>query len=92
VELEALIQYRSSTACFRIHTEGEGIYTAYLISFNGQESQLPPDEITLLKGVRNWTGSTEDDVLLDKLGEFINTHWMQHEDSPSDQPHKPLRQ
>lgn len=73
VELNAKIKYRSAHAYFRIHQESAGIYTAYLISFDGETIQTPPEKVTLLKGARNWTGSTDDEVLLAQLGKVIDT-------------------
>ena len=73
MKLNAKIKYKSAHAHFRIHQESAGIYTAYLISFDGEDTQSLPKEITLLKGVRSWTGSIDDEVLLKQLGAFIDT-------------------
>lgn len=73
MKLETKIIYHSAYAYFRIHEERAGIYTAYLICFDGDDTHTPPEAITLLKGVRNWTGSVDDEVLLAQLGAFIDT-------------------
>ena len=75
VELETIINYRSCAACYRIQNESEGIFSAYLLYFDGDDSQAPPDGITLVKGIRNWTGSIEDEILLSELGKFIDANW-----------------
>ena len=81
VELEVMVNYKGSDACFSIRPERNGIYTASLISFTGESNQSPPEKITLVKGVRNWAGSIEDDILLSELGKFIDTHWHQNEEN-----------
>lgn len=75
MELETIIKYRSSAACYRIQNESEGIFSAYLLYFEGDENQAPPNGITLVKGIRNWTGSVEDETLLSELGKFIDANW-----------------
>ena len=74
MELKVKIKYKSAYAYYRIQREGAGIYTAYLISYDGEDIQMPPKEVTLLKGVRNWAGSSDDEVFLAQLGEFIDTN------------------
>ena len=81
VELEVQVIYRGSDACFSIRPESRGIYTASLMSFSGESGQRPPEKITLLKGVRNWAGSIEDDILLSELGKFIDSNWHQNEET-----------
>lgn len=73
-EMKVMIRYKSGKACFRIHEESAGIYTACLLFFNGINKEELPKEITLVKGIRNWTGSMEDDMLLSELGEFIDAN------------------
>lgn len=75
VELETIIKYRSSVACYRIQNESEGIFSANLLYFDGDDDQAPPQGITLVKGIRNWTGSVEDETLLSELGRFIDANW-----------------
>lgn len=67
------------SACFRIHRENEGIFTAYLISFDNDDDECPPKEITMVRSIRSWTGSSEDETLLQELGAFIDKHWMTNE-------------
>jgi hypothetical protein len=81
VELETKVIYKGGGARFLIRPETEGIYTALLISFTGESSQSPPGEITLVRGVRNWAGSIEDEILLGELGKFIDSCWPQNEGS-----------
>ena len=75
MELEAIIKYRSSSACYRVQNESEGIFTATLMYYDGKDGDSLPNGITLVKGIRNWTGSIEDEILLQELGKFIDANW-----------------
>ncbi|NTS43475.1 hypothetical protein HRG84_21535 [Flavisolibacter sp. BT320] len=75
MELETIIRYRSIAACYKVQNEAEGIFTANLLYHDGDTEQAPPEGITLVKGVRNWTGSVEDETLLSELGKFIDANW-----------------
>lgn len=75
MELETIIRYRSFAACYKIQNEAEGIFTANLMYHDGDDGHAPPEGITLVKGVRNWTGSVEDENLLSELGKFIDANW-----------------
>ena len=81
--MEAMFDYKNGSACFRIHRESEGIFTACLLSFTGETVASPPAEITMVRSVRNWTGSTRDETLLRELGAFIDSHWVQSEPTGS---------
>ena len=81
VELEIMLRYRGGHVHYRLHEEAERIFTAYMVSFDGNSTNSPAEEITLVKGVRNWTGSVEDDLLLQELGKFIDTCWHQNQGS-----------
>ena len=81
MELEATIKYRSSNALFKIQKESEGIFTATLLRFNGGNTIAPPVRITLVRGIRNWTGSTDDEILLGELGKFIDNRWPLNEET-----------
>ena len=72
MELEALIKYRKRNACYKIQTESGTVFSARLLYFTGDDQQAPPTTITLVKGIRNWTGSVEDEILLQQLGRFID--------------------
>ncbi|HUQ97070.1 MAG TPA: hypothetical protein VM010_05355 [Chitinophagaceae bacterium] len=81
-DVETKIKYNNADASFRIQKERAGIYTAYLICFEGDDVHTPPEAITLLKGFRNWTGSVDDEVLLAQLGAFIDRQGDQIENNP----------
>lgn len=72
MEIKALVKYRDQYAEYRIVLESEGIYTAILERYEGSVHSLPPPKLTMTKGVRHWIGSTEEQPLLDELGEVID--------------------
>jgi hypothetical protein len=71
MNLEATVQYGNGRACFKIHKENPGIYYASLMYFEGSQHSSPPQEIMLVRGVRQWAGSHEDKTLLNELVKFI---------------------
>ena len=74
MEFDAEVPYGHGKAMFRIMKENPGIYCASLLNFDGDEMHGPPMEITLIRGIRGWTGSESDDVLINVLGNLIETH------------------
>jgi hypothetical protein len=65
------VRYRKGEACYTIKRESPGIYLASLMYYHGNNSQGPPPEITLIRGIRYWTGSFDDKLLLNELGKTI---------------------
>jgi hypothetical protein len=65
------ISYGSGEVSYEINKVAAGIYSAYLIYYDGKDNPLPPLEITLLRGVRHWTGSCENGILLNSIGLMI---------------------
>lgn len=71
MDLKVNVKYGNGNACFMIHRESPGIYSACLVYFDGPEEFLPPSNITLVRGVRQWTGSYNNIDLLNELGKII---------------------
>jgi hypothetical protein len=71
MELEVTVSYGDGKACFKIVKENPGVYHARLLYFEGSKKLSPPKEIVLIRGIRCWAGSFEDDDLLNKLGKPI---------------------
>lgn len=71
MKLEAIVKYGNGRAHFKIHKENPGIYYANLLHYDGAKQFSPPHKITLIRGVRQWTGSHEDETLLNELGKVI---------------------
>jgi hypothetical protein len=70
MELNAIVKYGGGFAKFLIRKENTGIYYANLMHFDGEGNRLP-EKITLVKGIRQWTGSFDDSELLNGLGKVI---------------------
>ena len=71
MEIKALVLYRDSYALYLISSENDNIFTANLKRYDGNMHNLPPPCITLTKSVRCWKGSTDEQELVDELGEII---------------------
>ncbi len=67
--MEVVIVYKGALAYYNIVREKDDVYTAYLKNYNGFEQ--PHSTLTLVKSIRHWTGSVEDDELLFELGKAI---------------------
>ena len=84
MKMQALIKYGDGEAVYDIRRENPGIYSGTLVYYTGSVKTLPPDELTLVRGVRGWTGSCDDVQLLNDLGQVII------ESLRTDNPHKKL--
>lgn len=71
MELDVVIKYGAGEAVYRIQMEDPGLYFATRLRFDGSDEAAPPDEITLVRGIRKWTGSIRDEALLSDLGRSI---------------------
>ncbi len=67
--MEVVIVYKGALAYYNIVREKDDVYSAYLKNCNGFEK--PQHTLTLVKSIRHWTGSVEDDELLFELGRAI---------------------
>ncbi|GAA4730387.1 hypothetical protein [Flavisolibacter ginsenosidimutans] len=76
MDLDATIQYNNGRALFRIRREAAGIYYAFLLHFDGDRRHAPPGEITLVRGIRQWTGSLDNKTLLNGLGQAVEEHFF----------------
>ena len=81
MELNANVKYGDGCARFAIRKENPGIYYAHLVYFDGDRKFSPPQKITLVRGIRQWTGSFDEPGLLNELGSVIEEayHKMQHQ-------------
>ena len=69
--MTASVFFRGASANFHIRSDSAGIYYAKLVSYEGDAAQSPPNEITIMRGIRQWTGSYNEDFLLFRLGKII---------------------
>ena len=67
------VNYGNCKACFTITKENKGVYYAALLKVSGQHCKNLPASITLVKGMRHWWGSYDDQILLDQLGHAIES-------------------
>lgn len=71
MEVKATIAYKGAAAHYSIREDTKGIYSATLIDYNGSDSNMPPLQLIITRGVRHWIGSIDDEVLTNDLGEAI---------------------
>ena len=74
--MEVVIVYKGALAFYNIIREKDDVYSAYLREYNGIDQ--PPQVLTLVKSIRHWTGSIEDEELLFELGKAIERHAESH--------------
>jgi hypothetical protein len=74
MEFDAEVPYGQGKALFRISKENPGIYSAALLRYDGDQQHSPPRVITLIRGIRGWTGSENDEILINVLGNLIEAH------------------
>ena len=76
MELKAVVPFGEGMAHYVVSPESSGIYQARLVEFDGDSNKLPPVEVILVKGYRQWSGSYERQDLLNSLGQAIeNRSW-----------------
>jgi hypothetical protein len=68
----AIANYKGGLAHYKVVRENVGIFNAYLERYDGKAANTPAQTIILVRGARHWSGSVDDQTLLDKLGEVID--------------------
>lgn len=68
--MEVVIVYKGALAYYLISRIRADVYNALLKHYGGFEA--PPQYITLVRGLRHWSGSIENDELLYELGKAID--------------------
>ena len=71
MEMKAVVPFGEGIAHYVVSPESSGIYQARLVEFEGTADRVPPAEVILVKGYRQWSGSYERQDLLNSLGEAI---------------------
>jgi len=79
MELKAVVKYRGALAHYKVFAENENIYKAMLIRYNGKPDQTPPTQLTLIRDNGLWSGSSDKQDILNKIGEVIE-HRILHFD------------
>ena len=68
----AIAKFKGALARYNIIQENENVYHAILVKYDGKEEKMPPIDILLIRSVRHWSGSIDDQNLLDELGVVID--------------------
>jgi len=79
MELKAVVKYRGALAHYNVSPENEAIYQARLVRYDGKPDQTPPIQVTLIKDEGHWSGSSDKQDLLDKIGEVIERRITHHD-------------
>ena len=70
-EFEANISVGDGQAYFQILEDGSGLYNAKLLSYTGTSDKLTIKDVTLIRGIRDWAGSSDNVELHYLLGKAI---------------------
>lgn len=73
MELRTIVYVNGGEACYSVESEGRGMFQAVLLNYKGNPNAEPPNCITLVRGLRKWTGSSDDERVLQFLGDVIDT-------------------
>ena len=73
MELETVVQFNGGLAYYSVSPESHGIYQARLLRYEGCSDRVPPTEVILVKGYRQWSGSYERQDLLNQIGKAIES-------------------
>ena len=68
----AIASYKGGLAHYKVVPENLGIYNAYLERYDGKAANAPVQNIILVRGLKHWSGSIEEQNLLDTIGEVID--------------------
>jgi hypothetical protein len=72
MEIKAIVPFDGGVAHYLISPEGSGVYQARLLEFQGEAPGMPPSELVLVKGYRQWRGSYDRQDLLNGIGDAID--------------------
>jgi hypothetical protein len=68
--MKAVVVYKGALAHYFITQEKPDVFNASLLEYRGEGQPVP--HITLVRGMRHWSGSVEDESLLQELGAAID--------------------
>jgi hypothetical protein len=74
MRFNATIQHKAALAFYEIYREAPGIYSAELTYYEGATCNMPPIQINLVRGIRQWAGSVDDKKILNSLGAIIENN------------------
>lgn len=71
MKLKAVVQFLGDRAHYSVTQVKKGIYDAHLLRYEGSSGVTPPQNVTLVRGVRHWVGSYDEPYFVDELGQAI---------------------
>jgi hypothetical protein len=71
MDFKAVVRFEGGIAQYHICPESNGIYQARLLHYDGHSTRLPPMEVILVRGYRQWSGSYERQDFLNEIGSAI---------------------
>ena len=74
MEFNVIVKHKNDILSYKIRKDRPGIYHADLDYSGGENESRPPAAITLIRGIRHWTGDYHDQFFLNRLGEVIEEH------------------
>lgn len=80
MELTATVQFYGDPAHYTVSQEKEGIYNARLLSYEGPNIMAPPDNVILVRSVRKWSGSYNEQDFIEELGRAIDERQRKYRD------------
>jgi hypothetical protein len=70
---KAVVQHEGGLAHYQVSEDRPGIYQLRLVYYSGTPDSRPPDDLVLVKSLRQWTGSSDRPRLIKELGRSIET-------------------
>jgi hypothetical protein len=61
----AIANYKGGLAHYKLVRENVGIFNAYLERYDGKSENTPARNIILVRGLKHWSGSINEQGLLD---------------------------
>lgn len=91
MEFEATVKYQGYKAVYKIVPEQTHIFRAQMNHYSGSKDyNPPPSELIIIRGVRKWIGSGDNQELIDSLGEIIEAKMKSKDYLDTDRIHSHL--
>jgi hypothetical protein len=68
---QAEVRFLGEKAHYTVTQVRRGLYDAHLVRYEGPSGVTPPQDVTLVRGVRHWVGSYEESYFVEELGRAI---------------------
>lgn len=73
MKLTIVILYQGYPAHYVITRDGQGIYHARLLRYDGPDGVTPPEDLTLVRCLRRWIGSYNEAWFVAELGKALES-------------------